>query len=286
MILHMKLQLAGTPLGNPKDASIRLIEAIKAADVIAAEDSRRFQRLCQDLEISTNAKVFSFFEGNESGRTSELIDLLNRDLTVLVVTDAGMPTVSDPGFKLVRAAINEGIQVEVIPGPSAVTTAVAISGLPTDRFTFEGFVPRSESGRKKFFEDLKFETRTMVIFEAPHRLMETLEEAMNVLGGSREAVICREMTKTYEEIIRGTFKELNLWAGSKEILGEITIVISGASTDAKQATEQEIIAKVQEFEAVGMERKEAVAAVAKEMDLPKRQVFDAMIRAKKSQTES
>jgi len=286
MILHMKLQLAGTPLGNPKDASIRLIEAIKNADVIAAEDSRRFQRLCQDLEISTNAKVLSFFEGNEIGRTSELIDLIKQGLTVLVVTDAGMPTVSDPGFKLVRAAINERIQVEVIPGPSAVTTAIALSGLPTDRFSFEGFVPRSESARKKFFEDLKFETRTMVVFEAPHRLIETLEEAMNILGSSREAVICREMTKTYEEIVRGTFKELNLWAGSKEILGEITIVISGAATDAKFATEQEIIAKVQEFEAVGMERKEAVAAVAKEMDLPKRQVFDAMIRAKKSQTES
>ena len=280
MILHMKLQLAGTPLGNPKDASIRLIEAIKAADVIAAEDSRRFQRLCQDLAISTDAKVLSFFEGNESARTTELIDLLKSGSTVLVVTDAGMPTVSDPGFKLVRAAIKEGIEIEVIPGPSAVTTAIALSGLPTDSFCFEGFVPRAQGGREKFFEDLRFEHRTIVIFEAPHRLKETLDCAIRIFGEAREAVICREMTKTYEEIIRGPLSELREWANSKEILGEITMVISGASADQKEITELEIIEKVQQLEAAGMERKEAIAMVSEQLKLPKRQVFDAMVRAK------
>ena len=280
MILHMKLQLAGTPLGNPKDASIRLIEAIKAADVIAAEDSRRFQRLCQDLAISTDAKVLSFFEGNESARTTELIDLLKSGSTVLVVTDAGMPTVSDPGFKLVRAAIKEGIEIEVIPGPSAVTTAIALSGLPTDSFCFEGFVPRAQGGREKFFEDLRFEHRTIVIFEAPHRLKETLDCAIRIFGEAREAVICREMTKTYEEIIRGPLSELKEWANSKEILGEITMVISGASADQKEITELEIIEKVQQLEAAGMERKEAIAMVSEQLKLPKRQVFDAMVRAK------
>ena len=276
----MKLQLAGTPLGNPKDASIRLIEAIKAADVIAAEDSRRFQRLCQDLAISTDAKVLSFFEGNESARTTELIDLLKSGSTVLVVTDAGMPTVSDPGFKLVRAAIKEGIEIEVIPGPSAVTTAIALSGLPTDSFCFEGFVPRAQGGREKFFEDLRFEHRTIVIFEAPHRLKETLDCAIRIFGEAREAVICREMTKTYEEIIRGPLSELREWANSKEILGEITMVISGASADQKEITELEIIEKVQQLEAAGMERKEAIAMVSEQLKLPKRQVFDAMVRAK------
>ena len=282
MIMHMKLQLAGTPLGNPKDASIRLIDAIKDATVIAAEDSRRFQRLCQDLAISTNAKVLSFFEGNESVRTNELIALLKGGATVLVVTDAGMPTVSDPGFKLVRTAISEEIPIEVIPGPSAVTTAIALSGLPTDRFCFEGFVPRTQSGRKKFFEDLRFENRTIVIFEAPHRLKETLDCALEILGVEREAVICREMTKTYEEIIRGPLSKLKEWAESKEILGEITMVISGALPDQRAISELEIIDKVRQFEAEGMERKEAITTVSEQLNLPKRQVFDAMVRAKKN----
>lgn len=283
MILHMKLQLAGTPLGNPKDASIRLMEAIKDADIIAAEDSRRFQRLCQDLEITTDAKILSFFEGNELARTTELIDFLKSGETVLVLTDAGMPTVSDPGFKLVRTAVKEGIPIEVIPGPSAVTTAIALSGLPTDRFCFEGFVPRTQSSREKFFEELRFETRTIVIFEAPHRLKETIDCAVKILGQKREAVICREMTKTYEEIIRGTLLDLEQWANSKEMLGEITMVISGASEDQRAITELEIVKKVQELEIAGMERKEAIAAVSEQLNLPKRQVFDAMVSAKKSQ---
>ena len=285
MIAYMKLQLAGVPLGNPHDASKRLIEAIENAQIIAAEDSRRFQRLCQDLEITSKAKILSFFEGNEDERTQQLITELQNGQRVLVVTDAGMPTVSDPGFKLVRAAIEENIPIEIIPGPSAVTTALALSGLPTDRFCFEGFVPRTQGARDKFFENLKYETRTIVLFEAPHRLIETLEVANRFFGSQRRAVICREMTKTYEEIVRGTFSELRDWALSKEVLGEITIVINGASNQLREINQEVIVNRVQELESVGVDRKEAIAAVAIELDLPKREVFDAMVANKANLSE-
>jgi 16S rRNA (cytidine1402-2'-O)-methyltransferase len=280
MIAHMKLLLAGVPLGNPGDASARLISAIKSATIIAAEDSRRFQRLCQDLDVSATGKVLSFFEGNEEERTAQLLNELKNGAEVLVVTDAGMPTVSDPGFKLVRAAVDANIPVEVLPGPSAVTTALALSGLPTDRFCFEGFVPRTQGAREKFFENLKFEPRTIVFFEAPHRLIETLEVATHLLGSDRKAALCREMTKTYEETVRGTLADIQNWANSKEILGEITVVISGAIEGAKEKSQQEIIDAVRKLESVGMDRKEAIAAVATELDLPKREVFDAMVAAK------
>jgi len=280
MIAHMKLILAGVPLGNPGDASARLISAIKSATIIAAEDSRRFQRLCQDLDVSANGKVLSFFEGNEEERTEQLLNELKNGAEVLVVTDAGMPTVSDPGFKLVRAAVDANIPVEVLPGPSAVTTALALSGLPTDRFCFEGFVPRTQGAREKLFENLKFEPRTIVFFEAPHRLIETLEVATHLLGSDRKAALCREMTKTYEETVRGTLADIQNWANSKEILGEITVVISGAIEGAKEKSQQEIIDAVRKLESVGMDRKEAIAAVATELDLPKREVFDAMVAAK------
>lgn len=280
MITYMKLLLAGVPLGNPQDASARLISAIRNASVIAAEDSRKFQRLLQDLEITTNAKVISFFEGNESERTAQLLDYLNSGSDVLVVTDAGMPTVSDPGYKLVRAAIAAEIPVEVLPGPSAVTTALALSGLPTDRFCFEGFVPRSQGAREKFFTELRYETRTIVCFETPHRLLETLSTAANILGSDRAAAICREMTKTYEETVRGSLGDLQDWANSKEILGELTMVIGGAPEGLKSVTADQIVSRVKDLERAGMERKEAVSMVAKELELPKREVFDAMVSAK------
>ncbi len=283
MIAHMKLLLAGVPLGNPGDASARLISAIKNASIIAAEDSRRFQRLCQDLGISSQAKILSFFEGNEEERTEQLLNELRNGADVLVVTDAGMPTVSDPGFKLVRSAVAENIQVEVLPGPSAVTTALALSGLPTDRFCFEGFVPRSQGAREKFFEELRFEVRTVVFFEAPHRLQETLITAINFLGAERKAALCREMTKTYEETVRGTLGSLQEWASSKEVLGEITIVVEGAIVGAREINHERIIDSVRKFENAGMDRKEAIAAVAQELNLPKREVFDAMVAAKNAQ---
>ena len=280
MIAHMKLLLAGVPLGNPGDASARLISAISSASIIAAEDSRRFQRLCQDLGVTSHAKVLSFFEGNEEERTEQLLNELKNGAEVLVVTDAGMPTVSDPGFKLVRSAIEANIPVEVLPGPSAVTTALALSGLPTDRFCFEGFVPRTQGAREKFFEELRFESRTIVFFEAPHRLIDTLNVAVNILGADRKAVLCREMTKTYEETVRGNLATLREWANSKEVLGEITIVVEGALTGAKEMNQEKIVEAVRKLESVGMDRKEAVASIAAELNLPKREVFDAMVAAK------
>ena len=277
----MALILAATPLGNPADASPRLIRAIENAEVIAAEDSRRFHRLASDIKATFTAKVISFFEGNESDRTSEILQLLRDGKEVLVVSDAGMPTVSDPGFRLMRDAIAENLPVSVIPGPSAPTMALALSGLPTDRFTFEGFLPRTLGARQSAFENLRFEERTMIFFEAPHRLEESLQDAVSILGADRKAAICREMTKTYEETIRGGLAQLLEWARKSEVLGEITLVVAGAELGSAQKTSAEMVARVREFEAAGMERKSAISTVADEFDLPKRIVYAAVVEANK-----
>ena len=277
----MTLILAATPLGNPGDASSRLKSAIENASIIAAEDSRRFHRLCADIEVSFTAKVLSFFEGNEEDRTRELISELKSGATVLVVSDAGMPTISDPGFRLMRDAIAEGIEVSVIPGPSAVTMSVALSGLPTDRFSFEGFPPRTAGARLATFEKLRFEERTMVFFEAPHRLADSLADAVSVFGADRLGAICREMTKRYEETIRGTMNELLTWAHSNEVLGEITLVIAGAVADSASLTASDMVARVREFEAAGMDRKTAIATVAEEFGIAKRLVYAAVVDANK-----
>jgi 16S rRNA (cytidine1402-2'-O)-methyltransferase len=277
----MALILAATPLGNPADASPRLIRAIENAEVIAAEDSRRFHRLASDIKATFTAKVISFFEGNESDRTSEILQLLRDGKEVLVVSDAGMPTVSDPGFRLMRDAIAENLPVSVIPGPSAPTMALALSGLPTDRFTFEGFLPRTLGARQSAFENLRFEERTMIFFEAPHRLEDSLQDAVSILGADRKAAICREMTKTYEETIRGGLAQLLEWARKGEVLGEITLVVAGAELGSAQKTSAEMVARVREFEAAGMERKSAISTVADEFDLPKRIVYAAVVEANK-----
>ena len=277
----MTLILAATPLGNPGDASARLKNAIESASIIAAEDSRRFHRLCADIEVSFTARVASFFEGNEEDRTRELLTELKSGATVLVVSDAGMPTISDPGFRLMRDAIAEGVEVSVIPGPSAVTMAVALSGLPTDRFSFEGFPPRTAGARLATFEKLRFEERTMVFFEAPHRLVDSLSDCVNVFGADRQAAICREMTKRYEETIRGTLAELSQWAQAHEILGEITLVIAGAVTDSASLTAADMVGRVREFESAGMDRKMAIATVAEEFGIAKRLVYAAVVDANK-----
>ena len=277
----MTLILAATPLGNPGDASSRLKSAIESASIIAAEDSRRFHRLCSDIEVTFTGKVLSFFEGNEEDRTRELIAELKNGATVLVVSDAGMPTISDPGFRLMRDAIAEGIEVSVIPGPSAVTMSVALSGLPTDRFSFEGFPPRTAGARLATFEKLRFEERTMVFFEAPHRLSDSLKDAVNVFGADRLGAICREMTKRYEETIRGNLGELSAWADTNEILGEITLVIAGAVTDSASLTAADMVGRVREFEAAGMDRKSAIATVADEFGISKRLVYAAVVDANK-----
>lgn len=277
----MTLILAATPLGNPADASTRLKSAIEKASIIAAEDSRRFHRLCADIEVTFTARVLSFFEGNEEDRTRELLAELKSGADVLVVSDAGMPTISDPGFRLMRDAIAEGIEVSVIPGPSAVTMAVALSGLPTDRFSFEGFPPRTAGARLATFEKLRFEERTMVFFEAPHRLADSLLDCVNVFGPDRHAAICREMTKRYEETIRGNLKELSTWATNNEVFGEITLVIAGAVTDSASLTAADMVARVREFESAGMDRKGAIATVADEFGIAKRLVYAAVVDANK-----
>jgi len=277
----MALTLAATPLGNPLDASPRLKMAIESAEIIAAEDSRRFHRLAADIGASFSARILSFFEGNETERTTELISLLHEGKNVLVLTDAGMPTISDPGFRLLRDAVAENIEVNVIPGPSAPTMAIALSGLPTDRFTFEGFAPRTSGARLAFYESLRFEERTMVLFEAPHRLLDSLQDAQSILGSDRRGAICREMTKTYEETIRGSLADLVEWARSHEILGEITLVFAGVEVGTESATNSQMVSRVREFESAGMDRKDAITTVARELDIPKKLVYAAVVEAQR-----
>jgi 16S rRNA (cytidine1402-2'-O)-methyltransferase len=274
------LILAAIPLGNPGDASMNLREAIVGAKFIAAEDSRKFSRLCSDLGITYSAKIISFFEGNEIERLNELVAILESGSDLLVVTDAGMPGISDPGYRLARAAVEKKIKIKVLPGPSAVTTALLLSGLPSDRFCFEGFAPRTSGARTTWFENLANETRTIIFFEAPHRLLESLADAVSVFGPNRLGAICREMTKTYEEVIRGDLETLHNWAASTEILGEITLVIAGFDPDSRQFTEADLIAEVLKQEAAGISRKEAIAEVARITGRAKREVFDAMVTHK------
>jgi 16S rRNA (cytidine1402-2'-O)-methyltransferase len=274
------LILAAIPLGNPDDASTNLREAIVGAKYIAAEDSRKFSRLCSDLGITYSAKIISFFEGNEIERLDELVAILESGSDLLVVTDAGMPGISDPGYRLARAAVAKNIKIKVLPGPSAVTTALLLSGLPSDRFCFEGFAPRTSGARKTWFENLANETRTIIFFEAPHRLLESLADAVSVFGPNRLGAICREMTKTYEEVIRGDLETLHNWAAATEILGEITLVIAGFDPDSRQFTEADLIAEVLKQEAAGISRKEAITEVARITGRAKREVFDAMVTHK------
>ena len=267
-------------MGNIGDASTRLKEVISSADVVAAEDSRRFLRLVKDLEIECSAQILSFFEGNESSRLDEIEAALKSGKKVVLVTDAGMPSVSDPGFRAVRMAIDKGFSVKVIPGPSAVLAALALSGLPTDSFAFDGFPPRTSGAREQWFEERAHEIRTLIIFEAPHRVVETLESLRHNFGGDRKAAICREITKTYEETIRGTIDELCDWSTSKEMLGEFTIVVAGYDPSQFSISDSEIAASVRRNEASGITRKEAIAMTAKELKIPKRKVFDIMVNEK------
>jgi len=274
------LILACAPLGNPGDATTRLREVITSAKFIAAEDSRKLTRLAQDLGIVYTGKVISYFEGNESERLDQLTEILESGEDLLVITDAGAPGVSDPGYRLIRAAIEKNIEIKVLPGPSAPVTALLLSGAPTDRFCFEGFTPRTSGTRKAWFEDLAEEERTIIFFEAPHRLKESLVDACEVFGVNRLGAICREMTKTYEETIRGTLGELLAWSTDREILGEITIVLHGFDASTKSYSGDELVNLVLERESAGMSRKDAIGIVAKQLDLPKRQVFDALVAHK------
>lgn len=271
--------LAATPLGNPADASPRLRAALESTPVIAAEDTRRARRLCADLGVRPTGRIVSFFDANETQRIPALLDALGAGDDVLVVTDAGMPSVSDPGYRLVAAAIEADFAVTVLPGPSAVLSALAVSGLPVDRFSFEGFLPRRAAERRRLLAELADERRTMVFFESPHRLSASLDDLAVAFGASRSAAVCRELTKTYEQVRRGTLAELAEWAAAG-VRGEITVVVSGAVQ--QQASTVDLAAEVAARELAGQSRKDAIADVAREYRTPKRQVFDAVVAAKPS----
>jgi 16S rRNA (cytidine1402-2'-O)-methyltransferase len=274
------LILACLPIGDARDASAHLIESIQNATYVAAEDSRKFARLCQELNIKHHAKVITFFEGNESEKIDELTSLLKSQKDILVVTDAGAPGVSDPGYRLIRAAVEADVKIKVLPGPSAVVTALLLSGLPTDRFCFEGFPPRTQGARSKWFNDLAQEERTIIFFEAPHRIVESLKDAGEAFGLDRIGAVCREMSKHYEEVVRGELSQLIEWAESKDILGEITIVISGFDPGTREFDSAQLVQMVLNQESAGEGRKEAIAQVAKETGISKRVVFDAMVAYK------
>jgi 16S rRNA (cytidine1402-2'-O)-methyltransferase len=274
-----RVLLAGAPLGRPEDASARLRDALATAPVIAAEDTRRLRRLCADLGVTPSGRVLSFYDANESGRVAQLIDALRAGEDVLVITDAGMPSISDPGYRLVTAAVADGLPVSCLPGPSAVTTALAVSGLPVDRFCFEGFLPRKPGERRRALDALAGERRTMVFFEAPHRLAAALGDLAAAFGDGRAAAVCRELTKTHEEIRRGSLDELAAWAQG-DVRGEITVVVAGAPVAASDLTPAELAAEVAAREATGEPRKDAIATVARARGVPKRAVFDAVVAGK------
>lgn len=275
----MPLLLAGVPIGQPGDASIRLREALASAAVIAAEDTRRLTRLCHDVGVTYTGRLVSYFDGNESERTPLLLAALRAGDTVLLVTDAGMPSVSDPGYRLVAAAALEDLPVSCLPGPSAVTTALAVSGLPSDRFCFEGFLPRKGGERRARLVELAAERRTAVYFEAPHRLGECLADMAAVFGGARRAVVCRELTKTHEEVRRGSLADL-AERFSGEVRGEVTVVVEGAPAPVVDVSPVELARLVAVREGTGEPRKEAIAGVAQELGVPRREVYSAVLAAK------
>jgi 16S rRNA (cytidine1402-2'-O)-methyltransferase len=273
------LVLGGAPLGQPGDVGPRLREAMASADVLAVEDTRRLHRLASDLGVSLTGRVVTFHESVERSRLPGLVAALAEGATVLLLTDAGMPSVSDPGYTLVRAAIEAGIEVTSVPGPSAVTTALAVSGLPCDRFCFEGFLPRRPGERRSRLAGLADERRTMVFFESPHRLADALTDAAAAFGPERAAAVCRELTKTHEEIRRGPLSSLAEWAGNG-VRGEITLVVAGAAPVVAEFSPAQLAAEVAAEEAAGASRKDAIRAVVVRTGLPRRAVYDAVVAAK------
>lgn len=275
------LILAATPIGNLSDSSARLIEHLGSSRFIAAEDTRTLLKLANGLGVKLNAKLFSLHEHNEADRVQQLLEIAQTE-DVLVVSDAGMPTVSDPGFVLVRAAIEAGIAVTVIPGPSAVLAALAVSGLPTDRFSFEGFLPRKSGERKKFFTELLAEPRTMVFFESPHRIKDSISDAVSVFGPNRKATVSRELTKKFEETVRGSLAELLTWT-EVEPRGELVLVIAGISQEEKpEATEADLLEAVEFARNSGLSLKQSVAKVALANGVSKSDLYQQVLDSRES----
>ena len=273
------LVLAATPIGDPRDAAPRLAQEISTADIVAAEDTRRLRRLCADLGITPAGSVLSYHEHNEASRTPDLVARLLAGSRVVVVTDAGMPSVSDPGYRLVDAAVAAGIRVTCVPGPSAVLMALAVSGLSVDRFCFEGFLPRKAGEKARGLAALADERRTMVFFEAPHRIDVTLVAMAEAFGADRRAAVCRELTKTYEEVKRGGLAELAVWA-AEGVRGEITVVVAGASPTV--TTVEEALPGIQERVSAGERLKDVCADVAVATGLSKKALYDAALAARKA----
>jgi 16S rRNA (cytidine1402-2'-O)-methyltransferase len=267
------LVLAATPIGQVADAPPRLAAELTGADVIAAEDTRRFKRLTSDLGLDLTARVLSYFEGNEVARTPMLLEALLAGQRVVLVTDAGMPSVSDPGYRLVSAAVEHGIVVTAVPGPSAVLTALAVSGLPVDRFCFEGFLPRKAGERARRLAGLAGEERTMVFFEAPHRTQTALAAMVEAFGPDRPGAVCRELTKTHEEVRRGPLADLVAWADAG-VRGEVTIVVAGAVAAVAAGDPDSLRAAVAAGEASGLTRKDAIVAAARAAGVPRREVYN------------
>jgi 16S rRNA (cytidine1402-2'-O)-methyltransferase len=271
--------LAATPLGDARDASPRLREALETADVVAAEDTRRLRSLAAALGVAVHGRVVSHYDAVELARLPRLLAEVRAGRTVLVVTDAGMPAVSDPGYRLVAAAAAEGLPVTCLPGPSAVTTALVLAGLPVERFCFEGFAPRRDGERRRWLATLVAEPRAVVFFESPHRLADTLAVAVEVLGADRAAAVCRELTKKHEEVRRGTLAALAAGAVDDPVRGEVTVVLAGAAPAAAPSVES-LVDAVHERVAGGERLKDAAAAVAVAAGVPKRELYNAALAAR------
>lgn len=273
-----RLILAATPLGDSRDASARLIDALATADVIAAEDTRRTRSLAAALGVKPSGKLVSFYDAVETARLPGLVEAVRSGKSVLLVTDAGMPSVSDPGYRLVAACVTEGLPITCLPGPSAVTTALALSGLAADRFCFEGFAPRKAGERERFLATLVDEPRTTVFFESPHRLSDTLADAVRVLGADRRAAVCRELTKPYEEVRRGTVHELAEWARDG-VRGEVTVVLAGATP--RDVPIEDLVDEVRARVADGERLKDVASQVAGTHGVSKKDLYDAVLAARK-----
>ena len=273
-----RLLLGATPLGQPSDASARLVAALSTADIVAAEDTRRLRTLTKALDVVITGKVVSLFDHNEAARVPALVEQIGAGATVLVVSDAGMPLISDPGHRLVAACVEAGLTVQCLPGPSAVTTALAVAGLPSERFCFEGFAPRKQGARRSWLGSLATEQRTAVFFESPRRLHACLLDAVGELGGQRRVAVCRELTKVHEEVVRGSLSELATWAANG-VLGEITVVLSGAVLEVDLPT---LVAQVNALVDDGMGVKDACAQVisATPGTASRRELYDAVLRAR------
>lgn len=274
----MPLVIAASPIGDPADASARLRDALAGAEVIAAEDTRRLRRLLGALEVKPTGRVVAVYDAVERERAAGLLDLVEAGQTVVLISDAGMPLVSDPGHALVTGAVDRGLPVTVLPGPSAVTAAIAVSGLPVDRWCFEGFLPRKAGERRTRIVELAADRRAFVIFESPRRLAGTLSELRAACGADRSAVVCRELSKTYEEVRRGSLAELTDWATSSDVLGEITVVVAGAADGPVEVDEAALGSDVRSLVAGGMSRRDAVDAVARSRGMSRRVVYDAANR--------